>query len=152
MSRPQQAARRSRKMAMFTVDSDNNIAAQTAVPADLENAQALVTEAGEARGRVAWLPARGNLEQLRPRGAHKRVPRRVQSSGWYRVDDRAVVPVYVYRPYTHDEVVLRKEGERDGRYIADGNHVRPIRIVHVAPNHLIPGKTQVGPLIPAQSR
>jgi hypothetical protein len=42
-------------MAIFTVDSDK-IAAQTAVPADLENAQVFATKAGEARGRVAWLP------------------------------------------------------------------------------------------------
>src|SRR5579862_5950296 len=68
------------------------------------------------------------------------------------IGDRAVVPVYVYRSDTHDEVVLRKEGERDRRYVADGNHVSPIRIVHVAPYYLIPGKTRIGPLIPAQSR
>ena len=69
-----------------------------------------------------------------------------------RVGDRAVVPVYGYGAHTDEEVVLRKEGERDARHVADGDDVSPIRSGRFAPYYLIPGKTRVAPLIPAQVR
>src|SRR5215468_10441207 len=54
MSRPQQAARRNGKMAIFTIDSENNIAAHTAVPDNLENAQAFAAEKELAKLAAEW--------------------------------------------------------------------------------------------------
>src|SRR5262245_36357280 len=54
MSRPQQAARRSSKMATFTIDSENNIAAYAAVPNNLENAQTFATERELAKLVAEW--------------------------------------------------------------------------------------------------
>src|SRR6266404_8898436 len=54
MSRPQQAARRNTKMATFTIDTDNNIAAHAAVPANLENLQAFATEKELVKLSAEW--------------------------------------------------------------------------------------------------
>src|SRR5436309_2592589 len=54
MSRPQQAARRSSKMATFTIDSENNIAVHAAVPANLDNQQAFATEKELAKLGAGW--------------------------------------------------------------------------------------------------
>src|SRR5258708_37630753 len=54
MSRPQQAARRNSKMATFTIDTDNNIAAHAAVPANLDNQQAFATEKELAKLSAEW--------------------------------------------------------------------------------------------------
>src|SRR5260370_28615859 len=58
MSRPQQAARRNSKVATFTIDTDNNIAAHAAVPANLENQQAFATEKELAKVAAEWTGSR----------------------------------------------------------------------------------------------
>jgi hypothetical protein len=54
MSRPQHAARRNSKVATFTIDSEDNLAAHAAVPTNLENAQAFATEKELAKLSAEW--------------------------------------------------------------------------------------------------
>src|ERR1700678_1322311 len=53
MSRPQQAAGEAR-MSMFTIDSENNIAAHAEIPAGSENMQSFATERELAKLSAEW--------------------------------------------------------------------------------------------------
>jgi hypothetical protein len=54
MSRPQQRQGENSKMATFTIDTENNIAAHAAVPTNLDNLQAFAAEKELAKLSAEW--------------------------------------------------------------------------------------------------
>src|SRR5258707_5038603 len=54
MSRPRATRGKEKQMATFTIDTENNIAAHTAVPANLDNLQTFATEQDLAKLSAEW--------------------------------------------------------------------------------------------------